>query len=59
MIARLWHGRTRARDYDAYWDFLKERAIPDYQRTPGNQGVRLLRRLDADDAHFLTLSYWR
>ena len=58
MIARLWHGRTRARDYDAYWTFLRDRAIPDYRQTPGNQGVRLFRRLDGDQAHFLTLSYW-
>lgn len=58
MIARLWHGRTRARDYDAYWAFLRGRAIPDYRGTPGNQGVRLFRRLDREHAHFLTLSYW-
>ncbi len=58
MIARLWHGRTRARDYDAYWAFLQGRAIPDYRGTPGNRGVRLFRRLDGEHAHFLTLSYW-
>ncbi len=58
MIARLWHGRTRARDYDAYWAFLQQRAVPDYRGTPGNQGVRLFRRLDGEQAHFLTLSYW-
>jgi heme-degrading monooxygenase HmoA len=58
MIARIWHGVTRAADYDAYWRFLQERAIPDYQRTPGNRGVRLFRRLEGDRAHFLTLSYW-
>ena len=58
MIARLWHGRTRARDYDTYWAFLHERAIPDYRATPGNLGVRLFRRLDGDVAHFLTLSFW-
>ena len=58
MVARIWHGRTRARDYDAYWAFLQERAIPDYRSTPGNRGVRLFRRLEGDEAHFLTLSYW-
>lgn len=58
MIARLWHGRTRARDYDAYWAFIHERAIPDYRGTPGNLGVRLFRRLEGEHAHFLTLSYW-
>lgn len=58
MIARIWHGMTRARDYDSYWTFLQERAIPDYRQTPGNRGVRLFRRLEGDRAHFLTLSYW-
>ncbi len=58
MIARIWHGVTAARDYEAYWAFLHERAIPDYRQTPGNRGVRLFRRLDGDHAHFLTLSYW-
>ena len=58
MIARLWHGRTRAPDYDTYWAFLHDRAIPDYRSTPGNMGVRLFRRLAGEQAHFLTLSYW-
>ena len=58
MIARLWHGVTRAADYDRYWEFLRHRAIPDYRNTPGNRGVRLFRRLEGDRAHFLTLSYW-
>lgn len=58
MIARVWHGITRAEHYDAYWQFLHERAIPDYQATPGNAGVRLFRRLDGERAHFLTVSYW-
>ena len=58
MIARIWHGVTRAADYDAYWSLLQRLAIPDYRRTPGNLGVRLFRRLEGDRAHFLTLSYW-
>jgi heme-degrading monooxygenase HmoA len=49
---------TRAGDYDAYWTFLKARAVPDYRRTPGNLGVRLFRRLDGNRASFLTLSCW-
>jgi len=58
MIARIWHGVTRAADYDAYWSLLQRLAIADYQRTPGNLGVRLFRRLEGERAHFLTLSYW-
>lgn len=58
MIARLWHGRVRAEQADAYEAFLAGRAIPDYTGVAGNRGVRILRR-DADDAvHFVTLSFW-
>jgi heme-degrading monooxygenase HmoA len=58
MIARIWHGRTRAADADEYWDFLRGRAVPDYKETPGNLGVYLLRRIEGDEAHFLTLTHW-
>ena len=58
MIARIWHGMTRAEHYDRYWEFLHARAIPDYRAIPGNLGVRLFRRLEGERAHFLTLSYW-
>jgi heme-degrading monooxygenase HmoA len=58
VIARLWHGRVRPAQADAYAAFLAARAIPDYTSVPGNLGVRILRR-DADDAvHFVTLSLW-
>ena len=35
MIARIWHGRTKVEDYEAYAEFMKERAIPDYRKTEG------------------------
>jgi heme-degrading monooxygenase HmoA len=43
---------------DEYLEFLRARAIPDYRGTPGNQGAYVLRRIDQDRAHFLTLSFW-
>lgn len=58
MIARIWHGITPAVKADAYLDFLERSGVPDYQATPGNQGVYVLRRLDGDVAHFLTLTFW-
>ena len=58
MIVRMWHGRTRARDADAYFAFLEARAIPDYRRIPGNAGVWLLRRIEGDVAHFITMTHW-
>jgi heme-degrading monooxygenase HmoA len=58
MIARLWHGVTPADKADAYYEFLKGTGLSDYAATPGNRGVHLLRRIDGDQAHFLTLTFW-
>jgi heme-degrading monooxygenase HmoA len=58
MIARIWHGRTSRARADEYLQFLIQRAIPDYKSVPGNQGAYVLRRLDGDEAHFLTLTFW-
>ena len=58
MIARIWHGRTKASDADAYLDYLFKSGIPAYRTTTGNRGAWVLRRLDGDTAHFITLSFW-
>ena len=58
MIARIWHGMTPAAKADEYLEFLNVSGVPDYQRTPGNRGVYVLRRLEGDRAHFLTLTFW-
>jgi len=58
MLARIWHGRTTTSASDDYLQFLKKRAIPDYQATEGNQGVYILRRIEGDQTHFLTLTFW-
>jgi heme-degrading monooxygenase HmoA len=58
MIARIWHGRTKASDAAAYLDDLFKSGIPAYRTTAGNRGARVLRRMDSDAAHFITLSFW-
>ena len=58
MIARIWHGRTRAEDYDAYTEFLKQRAIPDYSGTRGFVRLVFLRRLEGDEGHFTLITFW-
>lgn len=58
MIARIWHGRTKASDADAYLDYLYKSGIPAYRTTTGNRGAWVLRRRDGDAAHFITLSFW-
>ena len=58
MIARIWHGRTKASDADAYLDYLYKSGIPAYRTTTGNRGAWVLRKTDGDAAHFITLSFW-
>jgi len=58
MIVRIWHGRVPHEKAVAYRDFLNERAVPDYRRTPGNLGVFVLERAADDAVHFVTLTYW-
>jgi drug/metabolite transporter (DMT)-like permease/heme-degrading monooxygenase HmoA len=57
-IARVWHGRTRADEADAYLAFLRARAVPDYAAVPGNRGVVVLRRVEGGEAHFHTVTFW-
>lgn len=58
MIARIWHGITPASKAEAYLDFLNQSGVPDYQATPGNRGVYVLRRLEGEVAHFTLISLW-
>ena len=58
MIARLWFGRTKAEDYDAYLAYLEESGVAELRRTPGNRGVMVLRRLDGEEAEFGVMSFW-
>ena len=58
MIARIWHGRTRVRDAAVYLEYLFKSGIPGYQATKGNKGAWVLRRVEGDVAHFITLSFW-
>ena len=58
LIARLWTGRTKADDYDAYLAYLEESGVAELHATPGNRGVMVLRRLDGDEAEFGVLSFW-
>lgn len=58
MIARIWHGVTEREKADEYVDYLNRTGVPDYRATSGNRGVFVLRRVEKDRAHFLTLSLW-
>ncbi len=58
MIFRMWHGRVRHSDARAYREFLKQRAIPDYQAVEGNIDVKILERREEDATHFITMTTW-
>jgi heme-degrading monooxygenase HmoA len=58
VIARVWFGRTKAEDYDPYLAYLEESGVAELERTPGNQGVMVLRRLDGEETEFAVISLW-
>lgn len=58
MIIRMWHGRVKHDDAEAYRQFLIESAIPDYQSVDGNIGVKILERRDDNSTHFITMTSW-
>ncbi|MHA1864232.1 MAG: antibiotic biosynthesis monooxygenase [Candidatus Thorarchaeota archaeon] len=58
MIVRMWHGRTAKEKAGAYVEFLKSKAIPDYQSVKRNLGLTFLKRDEEEITHFLLMIYW-
>jgi len=58
MIARVWRGEVRAGDGDAYARYLAETGEPDCRALPGNRGVMILRRDEAERTEFVFVSFW-
>lgn len=58
MILRTWHGTTRIEDADAYEQFMRERAAPDYGSVQGLRRAVFTRRDDENVAHFLLVTLW-
>ena len=58
MIARIWHGKTSAANFEAYTELLKQIAIPDYKKTAGFKGLTFLRNITGKEAHFNLITYW-
>jgi heme-degrading monooxygenase HmoA len=58
MIARTWHGTTKAEDAETYLAYLQETGLGAYRATPGNRGVLALRCIEGDRAEFLLVTLW-
>jgi heme-degrading monooxygenase HmoA len=58
MIARVWRGTTRAKDADAYLDYLRRTSGTETPTMAGNRGMQVWRRITGDEAEFTTVIYW-
>jgi heme-degrading monooxygenase HmoA len=54
----MWHGVTKGTSAEDYADYLNKTGVPDLRGTEGNRGVYVLRRIEADQAHFVLISLW-
>ena len=59
MIVRIWHGRTKAKDTEAYRQFVVETGIKEYTSTHGNLGAQIWQRQEGDITHIWTVSWWQ
>lgn len=58
IITRIWHGTTKAEHADIYLKYVEETGLRDYRNVEGNLSAKVLRRLDGDICHFLTVTEW-
>ena len=59
MLARITHGQVPDFKAAAYRHFLSESAVARHGSIPGNSGVHILERVDADEHPFIALTFWR
>ena len=58
MIARIWHGKTSKEHADIYLAYITETGLQDYRSTEGNISAKILRRIENDVCHFVTITEW-
>jgi heme-degrading monooxygenase HmoA len=58
MIARVWRGRAKPKDADAYEAMLKPELLPGVSKVNGYKGSYLLRRENEEDVEFVTILLW-
>src|SRR3954453_11098047 len=56
-IARIWRGRTRSKDADAYAVYMAEAGLRDMVRN-GALGVQMFRENHGDETGFIAVKYW-
>jgi len=57
-ITRIWHGITKTEHSDKYLKYIEETGLTDYRNLDGNLSAKILRRIDGNICHFLTVTEW-
>ena len=58
MITRIWHGKTKTIDADAYREYVIATGMKDYTATKGNRGAQIWQRQNNDITEIWTVSWW-
>ena len=58
IITRIWHGITKAENAEVYLKYVESTGMKDYRTIKGNLSAKLLRRIDGEICHFLTITEW-
>ena len=58
MIARIWQARTRPGMGKAYYDYLEETGLKEYQATEGLKKVLVLTREVGDETEYVLVTLW-
>ncbi|MCK9208145.1 MAG: hypothetical protein M0P66_13625 [Salinivirgaceae bacterium] len=58
MITRIWHGITKTEDAEMYLKYIEDTGIADYKKIKGNLSAKILRRIENNICHFLTITEW-
>jgi len=57
-ITRIWHGRTKAEHAEEYLEYVEATGVKNYREVDGNLSAKILRRIDGEICHFLTVTEW-
>jgi len=58
LIARIWHGQTKAAIAEEYTRYLYENGVRKIAAIPNNRGTQMLRKVEGDIGDFTVISYW-
>lgn len=57
-VTRMWHGITKTEHADQYLNYIKETGLSGYRSVDGNLSAKILRRIEGNICHFLTITEW-